>query len=187
MVNYANGKIYKIIVTAGHSKCYVGSTTKQYLSQRMAQHVSVYNRWKKGINMSNFGSFELFEQFGVDNCSIILIENAAVSSKDELRLREQAQIDKHDCVNKQRAFSSEEYRKQKDKIRKHEYQKQNKESITAKRSSKVPCLCGKHFAKWYLSSHRKRCKDYAFDKYMADTIKTYQQVKPLDIIMFKLD
>ena len=39
MVNYDNGKIYKI-KSNQTNKIYVGSTTKTYLSQRMDQHRS---------------------------------------------------------------------------------------------------------------------------------------------------
>jgi hypothetical protein len=41
MVNYGNGKIYKIESHLG-DKIYIGSTTKQYLSQRMDKHRSEY-------------------------------------------------------------------------------------------------------------------------------------------------
>ena len=40
MVNYNNGKIYKIepIVDHDEGDIYIGSTTKQYLSMRMDKH-----------------------------------------------------------------------------------------------------------------------------------------------------
>ena len=47
MVNYANGKIYKIeCLTTG--LIYVGSTTKERLSQRMVEHRKKYKRHLKG-------------------------------------------------------------------------------------------------------------------------------------------
>ena len=49
-MNYQNGKIYKIESHVG-PKIYSGSTTKQYLSQRMEKHRSGYNRWK--LNKKN--------------------------------------------------------------------------------------------------------------------------------------
>ena len=186
MVNYANGKVYKIIVTAGHSKCYIGSTTKKYVSQRMVQHVSEYNRWRNGKTFKKLSSFELFEQFGVNNCSIVLIENISASSKNELQAREQAQIDKHDCVNKVRAFLSEDQRKHLHRNDSVRFRLKHKESITARRSCKVACICGKHISKWNIAAHRKKCKDYAFDKYMTNIIQTCQQEKPIDIITFRL-
>ena len=50
MVNYSNGKIYKIEPICEHNEddIYIGSTTKQYLSQRMDKHRSDYKRWQQG-------------------------------------------------------------------------------------------------------------------------------------------
>ena len=45
MVNYTNSKVYKIWSTQG-DKIYVGSTTKQYWSQRMDKHRTEYKYWK---------------------------------------------------------------------------------------------------------------------------------------------
>ena len=45
--NYEQVKIYKIYSHAG-DKNYIGSTTKEFLSQRMATHRSNYKTWKKG-------------------------------------------------------------------------------------------------------------------------------------------
>ncbi len=43
MVNYTNSKVYKIWSTLGNN-IYVGSTTKQYLSQRMDKHRECYRK-----------------------------------------------------------------------------------------------------------------------------------------------
>ncbi len=45
MVNYQNGKIYKI-QDIGGNMCYIGSTTKDFLSKRMVEHRSAYKNWK---------------------------------------------------------------------------------------------------------------------------------------------
>ncbi len=50
MVNYENGKIYKIESHLG-DKLYIGSTTKQYLSQRMDKHRTDYKQWLNGKNV----------------------------------------------------------------------------------------------------------------------------------------
>ena len=70
MVNYENGKIYKIESYLG-DKIYIGSTSKQYLSQRMDTHRSNYKKWKKG-KASSITSFQIFEKYGIENCSIVL-------------------------------------------------------------------------------------------------------------------
>jgi hypothetical protein len=182
MIDYSQGKVYKIIANEGYPKCYIGSTTKKYVSQRMVQHIHNYNSWKNGKKSKQLSSFTLFEQFGPKNCSIVLIENVAAKSKDELRAREQAQIDKHDCVNKLRAFLTE---KQHQNVHK-EYRLKNRIAITAKRSIKVACTCGKYITKWHIAQHRKMCKVYTFEKHMDDTINKYRAEKPREIIKFEL-
>ena len=47
MTNYTKTTIYRIESPLG-DKVYVGSTTKQYLSQRFAQHKAAYKQWKAG-------------------------------------------------------------------------------------------------------------------------------------------
>jgi hypothetical protein len=60
MVNYNNGKIYKIESHLG-DKVYIGSTTKEYLSQRMTAHRESFNQWKKGKRELTT-SFLLFDE-----------------------------------------------------------------------------------------------------------------------------
>ena len=73
MVNYQNGKIYKIEDTGGNM-CYIGSTTKDYLSKRMVQHRACYNLWKKDPTATRYSVFSIFEEYGIDNCRIVLVE-----------------------------------------------------------------------------------------------------------------
>ena len=97
MVNYANGKVYKIEPICEHNDAdvYFGSTTKQYLSQRMDQHRSNFNR-KAGMCSSKI----LFEKYGVENCVIILLESVNATTNDELRAVEAKYIVTNACVNK---------------------------------------------------------------------------------------
>jgi hypothetical protein len=83
MSNYQQGKIYKI-VSANTDKIYIGSTTKQYLSSRIAHHKCVYKKWLKGEH-NKINSFDVLE-FG--DCKIILIESFPCNSKAELEARE---------------------------------------------------------------------------------------------------
>ena len=98
MVNSQSGKIYKIESNLGN-KIYIGSTTKQCLSQRMDKHRSNYKYWQ--VNKTCFlTSFNVFEEYGVENCKIILIEAFPCNSKDELLAREAHYIRTLDCENK---------------------------------------------------------------------------------------
>jgi predicted GIY-YIG superfamily endonuclease len=102
MVNYNNGKIYKIEPISGgeDGDVYIGSTTKKYLSQRMANHRSNYKSWKNGKLKTNFTSLILFDKYGVENCQIVLLELVNVKTKDELVERESFYIRTMNCVNK---------------------------------------------------------------------------------------
>ena len=98
-MNYKNGKIYKIESHLG-DKIYIGSTTKQYLSQRFSHHRSDFNKWKSGSKVSHVRSYDVFDEYGIDNCNIVLIELYPCNSKDELHAREAYHIKLTECVNK---------------------------------------------------------------------------------------
>ena len=137
MVNYSNGKIYKIepIVEHEEGDIYIGSTTKLYLSQRMDSHRSKYKLWKNG-SRDFTTSFLLFEKYGIENCNIILIESINANSKDELHAREKHYIKSLKCVNKviPTRTKKEYYHDNFDLIRemKIEYKKQNREKLKQK-------------------------------------------------------
>jgi hypothetical protein len=100
MVNYSNGKIYKIEPINGEEgDIYIGSTTKKYLSQRMDTHRNNYKQWQKG-EYGNTSSFYLFDKYDVINCKIILLKLFSCSSKDELEAEEGQFIRNLQCVNK---------------------------------------------------------------------------------------
>ena len=98
MVAQTNGKIYKVQNIAG-DKIYIGSTNKKYLSQRMDTHRGSYKRWKVDKADKTY-SYDIFEEFGLENCVIVLIENYPCGAKDELRAREAHFIQTMVCVNK---------------------------------------------------------------------------------------
>tara|TARA_R110002153_G_scaffold273139_1_gene443171 strand:+ start:5613 stop:6371 length:759 start_codon:yes stop_codon:yes gene_type:complete len=95
MVNYSNGKIYKIW-SVQTDEIYVGSTT-QALAMRLAKHRSkhkIYNQRQAG---SRITSFKILD-YG--DAKIELIENFKCSSREELMAREGYYIRKLNCVNK---------------------------------------------------------------------------------------
>ena len=77
MVNYKNGKIYKILDLT-NDNFYIGSTTKQYLSQRLEKHRTNYNYYLEG-KTNYVSSFEIITN---ENYKIYLLENAPCASKD---------------------------------------------------------------------------------------------------------
>ena len=101
MVNYNNGKIYKIEPICEHDEgdIYIGSTTKDYLSKRMVAHRYGYNKYKKGKSHL-ITSYKLFDKYGIENCKIYLLESVNANSRDELEAREGHYIRTLQCVNK---------------------------------------------------------------------------------------
>ena len=115
MVNYKNGKIYKIqcFVT---NKIYIGSTSQFYLSQRLKDHVEDYIKYMRNPKKSKYiTSFEVLKN---KNYDIILLEKVPCDSKDELHARERYHIEKNECVNKLIPQRSD-----------HEYKRDNCEKI----------------------------------------------------------
>lgn len=97
MPDYQNGKIYQIIAPNGCK--YIGSTTQE-IRKRLIAHKTTYKSWKKGERKYMTTSFKLFEEYGVDNCKVELIELYPCSSKKELETREGEIIKNTECVNK---------------------------------------------------------------------------------------
>lgn len=95
---YQNSKIYKIVSINGEGKYYIGSTTLS-LQKRFSLHKSRYKRWKMG-KTTWISLFDLFEESGVDNYKIELIEDYPCKTKQELYRREGELIrEMTGCVN----------------------------------------------------------------------------------------
>jgi hypothetical protein len=146
--NYNNGKVYKIepICEYEEGEIYIGSTTKQYLSQRMTAHRTAYNHSKNG-GKTQMTSFNLFDKYGINNCQIVLLELVNVNSKEELHQREAHYIRTLKCVNKNiPSRTKKEYRednKEKIALKNKEWIEDNKEKIALKKKE------------WYESNKRK--------------------------------
>ena len=89
MVNYANGKVYKLVCTLPEvHDIYVGATAYPKLSLRMSSHRSEAKATKW-----NFKLYRFIREHGIGNFEIELIENWPCTSKKELGVREQHWID----------------------------------------------------------------------------------------------
>lgn len=168
MVNYNEGKIYKLI-SEQTDKIYIGSTAKKLLNQRLESHREKFLEWIKN-NTSYTTSFEILQY---NDYKIILIENYPCNSKDELRQREQYWIDKNKdiCVNMRNSYISKEERKeQKNKYHKiwysinnkriknksKEWYKNNKERVKKLHSENKLCIyCDRNMIK---SNYLRHCK-----------------------------
>lgn len=152
MTDYSKTKIYKIESHLG-DKIYVGSTAKQYLSQRFQQHKNSYKSWKKGIGYK-LTSYELFDEYGVENCNIVLIEEYSCNSKDAKNAREGYYIKELNCVNKNiMGQTLEEYQKSergREVVKKYQQSEKGRETIkTYQQSDK-----GKEVTKSYHKSEK---------------------------------
>lgn len=153
------GFVYKIITKEESDCCYVGSTTTS-LAKRFSRHKSSYSCWKNGTT-GKTQVFDIFDEFGSDNCKIVLLEiKEPPYIKQELLQLEQKWIDELDCVNKKPSFRSEEERKEYLK----KYNKQP-DVILMNRESDKRCRDK--------PEHKKRKKEY-----MNEYRKEYNDILP---------
>ena len=168
---YKNSKIYKI-VDIGYNKCYIGSTI-QALSSRMSKHRASYLS-----NTKDCYSCHLFDEFGLENCKIELIELYPCENKEQLKQREGYHIQATECVNKRvegrtRKEIQDTYNTTHKHIR-HRYYEQNKETLLEshkqyyqenkehykRTTGEIMCcpICGTHGRRGDMSRHEKTKK-----------------------------
>jgi Zn ribbon nucleic-acid-binding protein len=177
MVNYNNGKIYKIVCHTTN-KIYIGSTTTKRLSQRLSEHKTTYKRFVSGKSKACTSSRFVLEN---NNYSMELLEILPCECKDELTLREAHYIRTIECVNngiphrthKEYRQDNKEtisekkreyYQKNKEKLIQYnsDYRQLNKEKINQyyqknkeKLSKKIECECGAVINKSSITGHIK--------------------------------
>jgi len=135
MPDYSKGKIYKICSDDPDiTEVNIGSTT-QPLHARFACHK---NKFAK--NISTYTSRHMFEKYGVDSFHIELLEEYPCSTRKELCIREQYFMDKHTCVNKNRAFTSEEDKKTNLSMYSKIYRIENCDKLAAHAEEKKPAV-----------------------------------------------
>ena len=175
MTDYSKTKIYKIESHLG-DKVYVGSTAKQYLSQRFQQHKNSYKSWKKGIGYK-ITSYDLFDEYGIENCQIVLLEEYPCSSKDAKNAREGFFIKELNCVNKQiMGQTLEEYRKSergKERITKYQQSEKGKEALKEAMKKYQESEHGKEKIKNVLTNYYRANKEVILEKKKV----IYQQKK----------
>jgi hypothetical protein len=161
MVDYQNGKIYKII-SNNSDLVYIGSTAKYKLKERLAEHVS---NFECGVYYS---SCELIKQPHYD---IIEIEAHPCNSKVTLEAQERFWMLKYrdGCINvvnerpsgieadNMTDYNRQYYLENKEKIadKKKQYYQDNKDEIEKYKATKVTCGCGCEVRKDSLLRHKK--------------------------------
>jgi hypothetical protein len=131
MVNYQNGKIYKIECNET-GQVYYGSTTRK-LCERVADHRSECRMWLKG-KVDKCQSFDIIER---GNYSYSLVEDCSCERKEQLHARERFYIKNNECVNKRiPGRTMKEWREENKDVlteKKKEYYNENKEKINEKK------------------------------------------------------
>jgi len=182
-MDYTRTKIYKIMSHIG-DKIYIGSTTKKHLSDRMAQHRYGYKQWKEG-KIRKVMSFDLFDEYGVENCIIILLESISCNTKDEKNAKEAHYIRTSTCVNKtipgrtdkeyqrdnkekiqeyQRKYMEDPVHKAKYSEHQKNYYMRNKERLDEIRNEIFNCGCGGHYFKKGKARHIQTIKHKAYEE-----------------------
>ena len=95
---YKHCKIYRVSDTSS-MKFYYGSIL-QPLSVRMGGHRKGYRKFQSDALSKYVSIYSLFDEFGIDNCKIELVETYPCETNEELRRREGYCIQVNDCVNK---------------------------------------------------------------------------------------
>ena len=161
MADYSKGQIYKVWDNA-YTKCYVGSTVQQ-LCKRMDKHRSDYKKYLNG-SVNFLSIFNLFDEFGVENCKIEWVEDYPCSSKKELHKKEGEHQKNCDCVNKLIAGR-----------RKKEHHNDNKEEIRTKQKEQY--INNKEY-------YRKKANKY--NNQNKDKIKVQNNKKYIQNKVFRL-
>jgi hypothetical protein len=152
MVNYSNGKVYKL-VSFQSNDVYYGSTCSP-LSKRFAGHKSQYKRWKAG-KIRHMSSFEIVKH---PDTEIILVENVNCASKEALHAAERRYIENNECVNKFiPGRTCKEYHQDNRErllIRMKKYHQDNKDDVNQKKREKLLCECGYNYTKTNIARHK---------------------------------
>jgi len=164
MPDFLLSKIYRIYnPQIEESLEYVGSTARKYLSTRFGGHRYLYNKGNYCIS-----AVKVFDEYGVENCIIELIENYPCADRHELHRREGELIRERNCVNKSIAGRT-----------KQEYRADNKDKISA--SHKIYYRANKEVilaqsTEYYQENREKRLEQQLeYDKKNKDTIRAYQK------------
>lgn len=169
MVNYNNGKIYRLVCNSS-GKQYIGSTANP-LYKRKSEHKKGYTMWLEGRH-NYVSSYEIVKG---GNYDIFLIESFPCNNRNELDARERYWIENMECVNLliptrtlQERPSYEEFKKKaverarkwNEDNREHrkEYLREYTQANKEKRAEKITCNCGSEVRKGGVWKHRQSQK-----------------------------
>jgi hypothetical protein len=151
------GILYKII---GGDKCYYGSTTRSIL-QRWREHLSNYKLYKLKF-VAHTSVYDIFDEYGVDNCKAELILELEFKDRNELLNKEKEYIQNNKCVNIKIPIRSKEEKKMIAKVNSKNYYEINKDTISESKKIKFNCECNSEITKNNKERHFKTRKHLEF-------------------------
>ena len=147
MPDYKQGKIYKI-VSDECDAVYYGSTV-QSLIERWWLHKAHFNNWKKTSGW-RCAIIKYFDEYGIDNFRIELVEDYPCDNDEQLRMKEQEYLDANECVNEIRAYRSIED----ERVRALAKYYKKRDKVLIKNRQKITCeACGISFSRSSLWKH----------------------------------
>ena len=156
MVNYQEGKIYKIYNDDIPNKVYYGSTCNT-LVKRLYIHKAIFNTCSSSV---------LFP-----GAKIVLVEKFPCNDKMELHKRERYYIENNECVNKaipgrydkgRQQYQKDYYNDNKEKLKVSA--KTNREVNKNKLNESFECECGGKYIYTHKSTHIKTSKHQKYLK-----------------------
>lgn len=161
-------KFYKIYSNKGN-KVYIGSTKKFYPNQRYSNHLSDYKH-KETNGKRRCASFDLFDEYGVENCIYEIIETGEYKINEDIIKREREIYDEYKqnndiiLVNVNRPTSTEEEQKESKRQSYLRLKESEPDKLLERRKrdneiskQKVSCeICGLEMNKGSLTRHKKR-------------------------------
>ena len=124
--------IYSTLQNADENDVYYGSTVN--IKSRWNGHKTAYKDYLNNNGKKNCTSINIFDKYGIENCTYKIIEKYPCNTKTELLEKEKYYIISNNCVNKQTPNKTDDEKKQaiiqyridnKEKI--HEWQTQYRE------------------------------------------------------------
>jgi group I intron endonuclease len=152
MPNYQNRKVYKIVNDV-NGDIYIGSSCSP-LWKRWGQHKL------KCLQCPNRKLYTLMNELGNQHFRIVLIENYACNSKDELTAREQIFIDQmKPTLNANNSHGLNiQKRKAKHKITTKLYRTKNADKIREQQNQRYVCDCGSEYVYGHKTRHLNTLK-----------------------------
>ena len=137
------------------------------------KNYKIHKRDGKGFTTADM----MFDEYGVENCKIELMENYPCNSRAELHAREGQHQRENECINKNIAgrnmkqycqdkkefiseYHKQRYENKKEEILKHQaqYRETNGDNIQAKRKQLWTCECGSTLTVGNKTHHKQTLK-----------------------------